>query len=79
MQDTATPPNEITWGTQAGRMQDEEGPIATPTPSPRTTDARNIPAAQVKDYFAVQVTVREYGTTNRDDQTIVVFEVPPAP
>ncbi len=79
MQNSATVPNGVAWGTTSNRIEDQTTGVATPSRNARPTPAEVYAAASVMDYYAVQVTVRKDGTTTQDDQTIKVYDVPAAP
>ncbi len=79
MQDSETPPNAVAWGTSTNRFQDEDGGVSTPFPRKRGTPGAIYAGAQIKSYFAVQVTVRrDVDRTVNIDETLKVFTVPPS-
>ncbi len=79
MQDSSTAPNAVAWGTRAHRLADQTTAVSTPFSNARRTGEFSWAKADVKDYFAVQVTVRKSGSTTQDDQTVKVFQTPAAP
>lgn len=82
MQDSETAPNAVAWGSNASNMMvNQTTSVATPTRNTRTSGDFTIGSGSVKDYYAVQVTVRKADTDPpvQDDQTVKVFEVPAAP
>lgn len=79
MQTSSTAPNAVAWGTTSNRLQNETTARATPFARAAATPDTNYASSAVKDYYAVQVTVRKSGTTTQDDQTVKVYTVPAAP